>query len=108
MWQGKKHVTFLFIYLFFLLFSQAVLRDFLMTPPMVVLATVSSGSHLAHAAPSVLPSIKDIEAEVMGNMWVILHHSTVTKKSQLARIEPGTTNSRRPHLSCLATTSLLT
>ncbi len=51
--------------------------------PLVVHASVYSGSHMAHAAPSVLSSLEDIEDEVKGNMWVILHHSAVTEKSQL-------------------------
>ncbi len=60
---------------------------------MVVQATDYSGSHLVAAAPSVLPSLEDIEAEVMGNMLVTLHHSAVREESHLAAagIEPGIT-----------------
>lgn len=37
--------------------------------------------------------ILDIEVEVISNMWIILHHSAATEKSQLAEalIKPGTT-----------------
>ncbi len=50
--------------------------------PLVVQGAVYSGTHRAHAAPSVLPSHEDAEDEVMGSMSVILHHSAVTEKSQ--------------------------
>ncbi len=42
---------------------------------------------------------KILKPEVMGNMWVILHHSAMTEISKLvaAEIEPGTTGSRGPH-----------
>ncbi len=41
--------------------------------------TFSGDSHLTHVAPSVLPSLENIKAVVMGNMWVILHPSAMTK-----------------------------
>ncbi len=49
---------------------------------------------MAHAAPSVLPSHEDNEDEVMGSMWVILHHSAITEKSQLVAVEDRTWDHR--------------
>ncbi len=49
----------------------------------MVQLSVYIGSHLSHAAPLVLPSLEDDEVEVIGNMWVTLHHSAMTKSFYL-------------------------
>ncbi len=63
--------------------------------------------YLAHAAPQYFYSHEFTEVQVYGSMWVMLYHSAVTEKSQLAAagIETETAGLRGAHARRLATVS---